>query len=56
MRIGDRNAAAVVELLAQYRIPLIARDTGSNYGRTVELYAADGRFLIKTIGHGNKTL
>ena len=56
MRIGDRNAEAVARLLSEYRIPLIARDTGSNYGRTVELYADDGRFLIKTIGHGNKTL
>jgi len=56
MRIGDRNAEATIRLLSQYRIPLLARDTGSNYGRTVELYAEDGRFLIKTIGHGQRTL
>lgn len=56
MRIGDRNVEATIRLLRQYRIPLLARDTGDNYGRTVELYADDGRFLIKTIGHGNRTL
>ena len=56
MRIGDRNVEATIRLLKQARIPLIAQETGSNFGRTVELYADDGRFLIKTIGHGNRTL
>jgi chemotaxis protein CheD len=56
MRIGDRNVEATQMMLRQLGIPVIARDTGDTYGRTVELYAADGKFLIKTIGHGNKTL
>jgi chemotaxis protein CheD len=56
MRIGDRNVEAVLRLLSRLCIPLVARDTGSNYGRTVELYAQDGRFVIKTIGHGIQTL
>ena len=56
MRIGDRNVEATLRLLKQYNIPLLGRDTGDNYGRTVELYADDGHFLIKTIGHGNRTL
>ena len=56
MRIGDRNVEATMKLLKQHGIPLIARDTGDNYGRTVELYSDDGRFLIKTIGHGNRVL
>jgi len=56
MRIGDRNVEATLKLLKQYSIPLIAYEVGANYGRTVELYADDGRFLIKTIGHGNRTL
>lgn len=56
MRIGDRNVEATVRLLRQYNIPLIARETGADFGRTVELYAEDGRFLIKTIGHGNRVL
>jgi chemotaxis protein CheD len=54
MRIGDRNVAAAISVLGKLRIPIIARDTGSDYGRTVELYAENGKFLIKTIGHGTK--
>lgn len=56
MRIGDRNVEATLRLLKQYAIPLIAYEVGANFGRTVELYAEDGRFLIKTIGHGNRVL
>jgi len=56
MRIGDRNVEATLKLLKQNNIPLIAYEVGANYGRTVELYAEDGRFLIKTIGHGNRVL
>ena len=54
MRIGDRNVEAVTKILRGMNIPLIGQDTGSNYGRTVELSAADGSFYIKTIGRGNK--
>lgn len=56
MRIGDRNVESTVNILRSLKIPIIASDTGSTYGRTVELYADDGTFLIKTIGHGNKTI
>ena len=56
MRIGDRNVEATLKLLKQNHIPLIAYEVGANYGRTVELYAEDGRFLIKTIGHGHRVL
>ena len=56
MRIGDRNVEAAVKVLKQMNVPLLAQDTGLNYGRTVELYAEDGAFLIKTIGHGNKSI
>jgi len=54
MRIGDRNVESVKLHLSKLNIPLIAQDTGSNYGRTVELYSQDGSFFIKTIGKGNK--
>jgi chemotaxis protein CheD len=56
MRIGDRNVDATIHMLTSLNIPIIGRDTGSNYGRTVELYCDDGRFLIKTIGHGNRVI
>jgi len=56
LRIGDRNVEASLKCLGSQGIPVIARDTGSNYGRTVELYAEDGKFLIKTIGHGSRII
>ncbi len=54
MRIGERNAEAVREILRANRIPIQADETGGNYGRTIEFYADSGRLLIKTIGHGTK--
>lgn len=56
MRIGDRNVEATLKILREIGIPLVGRDTGETYGRTVELYAEDGRFVIKTIGHGTHVL
>ncbi len=56
MRIGDRNVEATMKWLKQLNIPITAKETGADFGRTVELYADDGRFLIKTIGHGNRVL
>ena len=44
MRIGDRNTDAVVSILKDLNIPLLARDTGGNYGRTVELKLDTGIF------------
>ena len=54
LRIGDRNVEASLKFLGLQGIPVIAKDTGLNYGRTVELYAQDGKFLIKTVGHGSR--
>jgi len=54
LRIGDRNVEATLNYLKSHGIPVLAKDTGANYGRTVELYAEDGKFLIKTIGHGSR--
>lgn len=54
MRIGTRNVAATKDILRQLNIPLIAEDTGGNYGRTIELYSDSGKLLIKTIGYGIK--
>jgi len=56
MRIGDRNAEAVQAILSQLNIPLRGRDTGGNYGRTVELNLEKGIFRIKTIAKGEKEL
>ena len=56
MRIGTRNVSAVTQCLEAFRIPIVASDTGSNYGRTVELHTTTGVFVVKTIGHGVKEI
>ncbi len=45
--VGERNAQASRAKLKQLGIPLLAEDTGLNYGRTVELYPETGEFRIK---------
>lgn len=52
MSIGTRNIAAVLGGLEAMNIPVIAQDTGENYGRTIELYTHNGMLRVKTIGHG----
>ncbi len=56
MRVGYRNDIATRKILETLRIPLIADDTGENYGRTIELHTNTGMLLIKTINHGTKEI
>ncbi len=56
MKIGYRNAIAAEEKLKSLNIPVISKDVGGTYGRTIELYGEDGRLFIKTIGHGTQTI
>lgn len=53
--IGQRNIAAVKQALAALHIPIIADDTGKNYGRTLYLTAADGVMRIKSVNRGEWT-
>lgn len=52
MKIGQRNISATKKVLNLLGIPIIAEDTGGNYGRTIEFHTANGKLIIKTIGHG----
>lgn len=56
LRIGERNIVASRKKLQELKIPIVAEDTGGNYGRTIELDSNDGSLLVKTIGHGVKTI
>lgn len=56
MRIGTRNISAVTQILQEMTIPIVANDTGSNYGRTIELHTTTGLLLVRTIGHGTKEI
>lgn len=50
--IGQRNVVAVKQELLRLRIPIIAEDTGKNYGRTLYFYASDGSMRIKSVNRG----
>ena len=54
--IGERNVRTVKEELRRLRIVLLAEDTGSNYGRTVEFHSEDGSMLVKSVLHGSRVL
>lgn len=54
--IGNRNVSAVKEVLAKLNIPIVAEDTGKNYGRTVYLNGKDGAVRIKSAKYGEKNI
>lgn len=54
--IGERNIAAVKAALAKEGIPIIAQDTGLNYGRTVFFYPDTGIMEVKAAAKGVKQL
>ncbi len=56
MNVGARNALASKAKLKQLGIRLLAEDTGLNYGRTVEIYSANGDYVIKAVGKQPKTI
>lgn len=51
--IGERNIAAVKKALMSLRIPIIAEDTGANYGRTVYFYPETGTMEVRSTSKGN---
>jgi chemotaxis protein CheD len=55
-RVGERNVEAAKQALKALGIPLVAQDTGLNYGRTVELDCSNGQFLIKSVGKPSKVV
>lgn len=50
--IGERNVIAVKKELQRLRVPIIAEDTGKNYGRTMYAFAENGNMKIKSINRG----
>lgn len=54
--VGARNVEAVTAMLKELKIPILASDTGANYGRTVEFYPESGDFVIKAVGKEPKVI
>ena len=54
--VGERNSEEAKIILKELRIPLIAEDTGLNYGRTVFLDCNNGDYIIKSVGKTQKVI
>ncbi|MDN5346772.1 MAG: chemotaxis protein CheD [Clostridia bacterium] len=56
LNIGERNTQAAQRVLASLGIPILAAETGGNYGRTMILDTSSGEVLIRTIGRPLKII
>jgi chemotaxis protein CheD len=54
--VGTRNVEAVKKKLEELKIPILAQDTGANYGRTVVFFPETGDYVIRAVGKPEKTI
>ena len=47
--IGQRNIRVAKETLVSLEIPLVAEDTGGNFGRTLEFDLVTGQVLVRSV-------
>jgi chemotaxis protein CheD len=56
INVGERNIVATREALAAAGIPILAEDTGLDYGRSVYFHLADGRVEVRSLKKGDRVL
>lgn len=56
LKIGERNAEAVVLELERHKVPLVVADVGGNFGRTIHFDVGTGDLRVRTINHGEKVI
>ena len=56
IKVGEQNVIAVKKKLEELKIPILAEDTGENYGRTVIFYPETGDFIIRAVGKPEKVI
>ena len=56
INVGERNIVATREALAAAGIPIVAEDTGLDYGRSVYFHLADGRVEVRSLKKGDRVL
>jgi chemotaxis protein CheD len=56
INVGERNVSATRDVLAAASIPLLAEDTGLDYGRSVYFHLADGRVEVRSLKRGDRVL
>ncbi|MEG1799806.1 MAG: chemotaxis protein CheD [Synergistaceae bacterium] len=53
--IGSRNVKVAKDELMRLGIPIMAEDTGKDYGRSVRFYPDSGKMTVKSPRNGEKT-
>lgn len=56
VQVGERNVCATKKKLKELGIPILAEDTGKNFGRTVIFYPETGDFVIRAVGKAEYTI
>ena len=56
VQVGQRNAEASIKALRELNIPILAQDTGKNYGRTVIFYPETGDYIIRAVGKAESVI
>lgn len=56
VQVGRRNTEASIQKLRELNIPILAQDTGENYGRTVTFFPETGEFHIRSVGKKEKII
>jgi len=56
LKIGERNAETVKEILDDAGIPLLAAEVGGNFGRTILFDTETGELLVKTVNYGERII
>ena len=54
--MGESNVQAVKAELAKLRVPIVAEDTGSNYGRTIIFTPSNNILTVKIVGKEEKEI
>ena len=56
INIGERNIASVRAVLTRAKVPIVGEDVGSDHGRSVYLFVADGRVEVRSLRKGMRVL
>jgi chemotaxis protein CheD len=56
INVGERNVFATRDVLAAVGIPILAEDTGLDYGRSVYFHLDDGRVEVRSLKKGDRVL
>ena len=56
INVGERNVNSTKDVLASANIPLLAEDTGLDYGRSVYFHLEDGRVEVRSLKKGDRVI